>query len=101
MALHGSGVQRSGDAQGDCLFGCPSPNSSIDQCRIMVIVNGYTLFVTSQRYVIMTFTNQLLAKFVHTTCIFRIAGAAIGRQSRRHGGAFVGLAPPKLNYEAL
>jgi len=54
----GSGVQRSGDARGDCLFGCPLPNSSIEQCRIMVIVNGYTLFVASLCYVIITFTDQ-------------------------------------------
>jgi len=33
-----SGVQRSGDA--------PLPNSSIEQWRLVVIVTGYTLFVT-------------------------------------------------------
>jgi len=36
-----SGVQRSGDAQGDCLTKCPPlPNSSIDQWRMVVIVTG-------------------------------------------------------------
>jgi len=28
-----SGVQRSGDARGHCLIGCPLPNSSIEQWR--------------------------------------------------------------------
>jgi len=35
-----SGVQRSGDARGDCLIGCPLPNSSIEQWRMVVIVTG-------------------------------------------------------------
>jgi len=40
--------------------------------------------------------------------MFRDAGAAVGKLSRRHGGPFVGYAPPnessndpKLNFEAL
>jgi len=41
-----SGVQRSGDARGDCLIGCPLSNSSIEQWRRVVIVTGYTRFVT-------------------------------------------------------
>jgi len=48
VTLRGSGVQRSGDAQGDCLIGCPLPNSSIEQWRMVVILTGYSLFVMSQ-----------------------------------------------------
>jgi len=46
-ALH-SGVQRSGDARGDCLIGCPPTKfyNSIEQRRMVGIVTGYTLFVT-------------------------------------------------------
>jgi len=33
-----SGVQRSGDAWGDCLIGCPLPNSNVEQRRMVVIV---------------------------------------------------------------
>ena len=36
----------------------PFPNSSIEQWRIVVIVIGYTLFVTSQYDFIFTFANQ-------------------------------------------
>jgi len=43
-----SGVQRSGDARGDCLIECPLPNSSIEQWHMVDIVTGYTLFVMSQ-----------------------------------------------------
>jgi len=43
---------------GGCLVVCPLPNSSIEQWRMVVIVAGYTLFATSQRYVIFTFANQ-------------------------------------------
>jgi len=43
-----SGVQGSGNARGDCLIVCPLPNSSIEQWRMVVIITGYTLFVTSQ-----------------------------------------------------
>jgi len=75
---------------------------------MVVIVTGYTLCVTSQYDVIFTFANQRVGKVVHTTCIFRDAGSAVGKQSRRYGGAVVDLAqrnkapsPPKLNYEAL
>ena len=42
-----SGVQRSGDARGDCLIVCPLPISSTEQWRMVVLVTGYTLFVTS------------------------------------------------------
>jgi len=45
---------------------------------MVVIVTGYTLFVTSQHDVIFRFATNVLAKFVDTTCIFRDAGAAVG-----------------------
>jgi len=34
----GSGVQGSGDARGDCLIGCPFPNSSIEQWRMVSLL---------------------------------------------------------------
>ena len=37
--------------------------------------------------------TNVLAKFVDTTCIFRDAGAAVGKMFRRHGGTSAGLAP--------
>jgi len=40
VCLRPSGVQRSGDAWGDCLIGCPLPNSGIEQWRMVVIVTG-------------------------------------------------------------
>jgi len=46
---------------------------------MVVIVTGYTLFVTSRYDVIFTFATNVLTKFVDTTCIFRDAGAAIGQ----------------------
>jgi len=36
----------------------PLPNSSIEQWRMVVIVTGYALFVTSQYDVIFTFASQ-------------------------------------------
>jgi len=36
---------------------------------MMVIVTGYTLFVTSQYDVIFSLHTNVLAKFVDTTCI--------------------------------
>jgi len=41
-------MQRSGDARGDCLIGCPLPSSSIEQWPMVVIATGYKLFVRSQ-----------------------------------------------------
>jgi len=72
-----SGVLRSGDARGDCLIGCPLQNSSIEQWRMVVIVTGYTLFLTSQYDVIFRFATNVMAKFVDTTCIFSDAGEAV------------------------
>jgi len=43
---------------------------------MVVIATGYTLFLTLQYDVIFTFANNVLAKFVDTTCIFREPGAA-------------------------
>jgi len=45
--LSASAVQRSGDAQGDCLIVCPLTNFSVEQWLMVVIVMVYTLFVTS------------------------------------------------------
>jgi len=36
----------------------PLTNYCIEQWRMVVIVTGYTLFVTSQYYVIFTFASQ-------------------------------------------
>ena len=66
-------------ARGDCLIGCPLPNSSVQQGRMVVIVTGYTLFVTLQYDVIFRFATNVLAKFVDTTCIFSDAEAALGQ----------------------
>jgi len=44
---------------------------------MVVIVIGYTLFMTSQYDVIFRFTTNALAKFVDTTCIFSDAGASV------------------------
>jgi len=46
---------------------------------MVVIVTGYTLFVTSQYDVIFKFATNVLAKFVDATCIFSDAGAAVGQ----------------------
>jgi len=53
-----SGVQRSGDARGDCLIVCPLPIFSFEQWCTVVIVTEHKLFVTSQYDVIFTFANQ-------------------------------------------
>ena len=45
---------------------------------MVVIVTGYTMFVTSYD-VIFRFATNVLAKFVDTTCVFRDAGAAVGQ----------------------
>jgi len=64
-----SGVQRSGDARGDCLIVCPLPNSSIEQWRMVVIVNGCTLFVTSQFDDVFTFANKRTARGPHAATL--------------------------------
>ena len=58
-----SGMQRSGDARGDCLIGCPPFKLwYFEQCRMVVIVTGYTLSVTPQYDVVFTFANQCFGK---------------------------------------
>ena len=60
----------------------PLPNSSIEQWRLVVIVTGYTLFVTSQYDVIFTFANQLFGEVCWHNMNIQ------GRQSNgRAGGA--------------
>jgi len=51
-------------ARGECLIGCPLPNSSIEQWRLVVTVTGYTLFVTSQYDVVFTFAKQRFGEVV-------------------------------------
>jgi len=46
---------------------------------MVVIVTGYTLFLTSQNDVIFKFATNALAKFVDITCIFSDRGAAVGQ----------------------
>jgi len=74
-----SGVERSGNARGDSLIGCPIPNSSIEQWHMLVIVTGYTLFVASHHDVISTFANNVLLKFVDIICLFSKAGPVVGQ----------------------
>jgi len=50
---------------------------------MVVIVTGYTLFVTSQCDVIFRFAINVLAKFIDTTRIFSGAGAAVGQGSSK------------------
>jgi len=80
-----SGVQRCGGARGDCLIGYPLPKPNIEQWRMVVIVAGYTLFVTSQYDIIFRFATNVLAKFVDATCVFRDAWAAVGSGVQRGG----------------
>jgi len=47
---------------GSLLIVFPLPNSSIEQWRMVVIVTGYTLFVTSRYDVVFTFANQYFAE---------------------------------------
>jgi len=48
----------------------PLPNFSIEQWRMVVIVTGYTLLVTSQYDVIFTFANHCFGDVFHTKLIF-------------------------------
>ena len=61
----------------------PLADSRIEQWHIVVIVIEYTLFVMSQYDVIFMFAINVLATFVDTTCIFRDAGAVVGRGSSK------------------
>jgi len=76
-----SGVQRSGDARGDSLIGCPLLNSRIEQWRMVVIVTGYTLLVTSQYDFIFTFANQRFGEVWHSLHI-QGPGAAVGQEEQ-------------------
>jgi len=60
----------------------PPPNSSIEQWRMVVIVTGHTLFVTSQYDVTFTFATNVLATFVGTTCVFSDVAAAVARSRK-------------------
>jgi len=60
-----SGVQRSGDARGDCLIGCRP-------CQSLVLSSGVWWYV--------------LAKFVDTTCVFGDSGAAEKQLRASSGG---------------
>ena len=44
---------------------------------MVVIVTGYTPFVTLQHDIIFTFANTVLEKFVDTTCVLTDAEAAV------------------------
>jgi len=89
-----SGVERSGDARGDCFIGWPLPNSSIHQWRMVVIVTRFTMFVTSQYDIIFTFVNQRFGEVCWQNV--HIQGRrSSGREAvRRYGGPFVSWAPP-------
>jgi len=56
---------------------------------MVVIITGYTMFMTSQYDVIFKFATNILAKCVDTTCIFsdgstgRAGGAAVGQGEQR------------------
>ena len=94
LCIVGSGVQRSGDARGDCLIGCPLPNSSIQQWRMVVILIRFTMFVTSQYDVIFTFANERFGEVCwHNVHIQgrRSSGREAVLPPRR---AFCGLIPP-------
>jgi len=73
-----SSVQRSGGCRGDCLIACPLPNSGIEHWRVVVIVDGYTLFMTSYSRL----QTNVVAKFVDTTCIFISGGSGGGVRPR-------------------
>jgi len=77
-------MQRSGDARGDCLNGCPLPNYSIEQWRVVVIV--YWIYAVSDvtNDVMFRFGTNVLAKFVDTTCIFSGAGEAVGQGEQQN-----------------
>ena len=71
----------------------PLPNSGIEQWRMVVIVTGYTLLVTSQYDLIFTFANQRFSEVCWHNMHIQ------GRWSRSREtvlsprGGFVGLAP--------
>jgi len=89
-----SGVQRSGNARGDYLIGCPLPNSSIEQWRMVVIVTGYTLFVTSHYDVILTFANQRFGEVCRHNVHIQGRRSSGKETVPSPLGCFEGLVPP-------
>jgi len=71
----------------------PLPNFSIQQWRMVVMFTGCLWRHNMTSY--SRLQTNVLEKFVDTTCIFRDAGAAVGKQSRRYGGPFVDIAPQR------
>ena len=71
----------------------PLPNSSIEQWRLVIIVTGYKLFVTSQYDVIFTFAKQRFSEVCWHN--MNIPGRrSSGREAAPSPpGAFGGLAP--------
>ena len=74
-----SGVQRSGDARGDCFIGCPLLNSSIKQWRMVVLLLDIRCLWRHNMTSNSCLQINVLAKFADTTWIFRDAGAAVGQ----------------------
>ena len=57
----------------------PLPNSSIEQWRMVVIVTGISCLWRHNMTSYSHLQTNVLAKFVDTICIFREAGAAVGK----------------------
>jgi len=84
------------------------PNYGIEQWRMVVIVTGYTLFVTSQYDVIFTFANQRFGEVCRHSVHIQVRQSSGQEAVPSPRGAFVGFSPPnkapshpKLNYETL
>jgi len=81
--IRSSGVQKTGDARGDCLIVCPLRNFSIEQLRMVVIATGYTLFVTSYSRL----QTNVLARFVITYTMHMTTLRNVSSQLRKHQAA--------------
>jgi len=81
--IRSSGVQKTGDARGDCLIVCPLRNFSIEQLRMVVIATGYTLFVTSYSRL----QTKVLARFVITYTMHMTTLRKGSSQLRKHQAA--------------
>ena len=82
----------------------PLPSSSIEQCVWWSLLLYMRCLWRHNMTSYSCLQTNVLSKFVDTTCIFRDPGAAIEKQSRRHGGLSLpnkASRPIKLNYEAL
>jgi len=75
-----SGVQRYGDARGDCLIVCLLTNFSIEQWRVVVIVTGHTLFVTSQYDVVLMFAKLTFWRCLLTQSAYYFTRTLLIRQ---------------------